>query len=80
MFITYLLILLFISNFYYVSNCKPQENVEDYIGENVISSDKYNELQRNHLKSKSEYQRVMARKLDLEISVNEITKVIFKNM
>ena len=52
-----------------------QESVAELIGENVISSEKYNELQKKHLKVKSDYQKVLDIKLALEIRFMEMTKV-----
>ncbi|KAL5261671.1 hypothetical protein ACHWQZ_G007387 [Mnemiopsis leidyi] len=52
-----------------------KESVAELIGENVISSEKYNELQKKHLKVKSDYQKVLDSKLAAEIRFMEMTKV-----
>ena len=52
-----------------------QDSVEELIEENVVSSAKYNYLQNKHVTTKNNYQRVIGKRLDLEIGVNEITKV-----
>ena len=47
----------------------------ELIGENVVSSEKYSELQKKHLKVKSDYQRVLDQKLEREIRFIELTQV-----
>jgi hypothetical protein len=52
-----------------------QEKVAELIAENVVSSEKYNELQKRQVKVKSEYQKVLDKKLALEIRFMEMTQV-----
>ena len=57
-----------------------QESVEELIEENIVSAEKYNQLQATHLKAKTDYQTILDTKLDLETSVNEIVKVRADNI
>jgi len=52
-----------------------KEKVAELIAENVVSSEKYNELQKRQVKVKSEYQKVLDKKLALEIRFMEMTQV-----
>eukprot|EP00116_Pleurobrachia_bachei_P008801 sb/3469063/ len=52
-----------------------KESVEELIEENIVSAEKYNQLQATHLKAKTDYQTTLDTKLDLETSVKEIVKV-----